>query len=157
MPIFTVRAKRATVVHEKFYYFDIGVYRSLRTLGFLDKASEIDGPGLEGLVLQHFRGWNDYQGAPYKLYYWRTQHGVEVDFIVYGKNNLYAIEVKHAKTIYQKDIKSLLAFCEDYPEATPILLYRGEECLKLKTVLCLPVEEFLKQLLPGQDCYQAKL
>jgi len=76
LPVFTVRAKRSTVAHEKFYFFDVGVYRSLRQVGFLDKDSEIDGPGLEGLVLQHLRAWNDYQGAPYKLYYWRTPFGV---------------------------------------------------------------------------------
>lgn len=60
----------------------MGVYHSLRAVGFLDSTSEIDGPGLEGLVLQHLRAWNDYQGSPYMLYYWRTQHGVEVDFIL---------------------------------------------------------------------------
>lgn len=151
LPVFTTRAKRAIVAHEKFYYFDVGVYRSLRAVGFLDSTSEIDGPGLEGLVLQHLRAWNDYQGMPYKLYYWRTQHGVEVDFILYGPNHLYAIEVKHAKNVYQKDIKSLLAFCEDYPETKPILLYQGHERLKIGAVLCLPVEAFLKQLLPGED------
>lgn len=151
LPVFTKRAKRATVAHEKFYFFDVGVYRSLRISGFLDSASEIDGPGLEGLVLQHLRAWNDYQGSPYKLYYWRTQHGVEVDFILYGPTHLYAIEVKHSKNVYQKDIKSLLAFGEDYPEATTILLYQGQERLKIGTVLCLPVDVFLKQLIPGQD------
>jgi predicted AAA+ superfamily ATPase len=148
IPVFNVRAKRNMVVHEKFYFFDVGVYRSLRSQGFLQNDSEIDGPGLEGLVLQHLRAWNDYQGSPYKLYFWRTQHGVEVDFILYGPNNLYAIEVKHAKSVYHKDIKSLQAFCEDYPEAVPILLYQGQERLKIGKILCLPVDRFLKQLNP---------
>jgi uncharacterized protein len=151
LPVFTVRAKRSTVAHEKFYFFDVGVYRSLRQIGFLDKASEIDGPGLEGLVLQHLRAWNDYQGAPCKLYYWRTPHGVEVDFIVYGKNHFYAIEVKHAKTVYHKDVKSLQAFCDDYPEATPILLYQGNDRLRIGSVICLPVDQFLKALIPGNS------
>lgn len=151
LPVFSVRAKRSTVVHEKFYFFDVGVYRSLRQMGLLDQPSEIDGPGLEGLVLQHLRAWNDYQGGPHKLYFWRTQHGVEVDFILYGKNSLYAIEVKYAKKVYPKDIKSLQAFCEDYPEATPILLYQGHERLQMGSVICIPVSDFLKNLIPGQD------
>lgn len=151
LPVFTVRAKRETVAHEKFYYFDVGVYRSLRAQQFLDQNSELDGPGLEGLVLQHLRAWNDYQGSPSKLYFWRTQYGVEVDFIVYGQHNFYAIELKHSNSIYQKDVKPLLAFCEDYPEATPILLYRGNNRMMIKNVICLPVDDFLRALRPGQD------
>ena len=150
LPVFTMRAKRATVAHEKFYFFDTGVYRSLRNLGFLDKSSEIDGPGLEGLVLQNLRAWNDYQGSPCKLYYWRTQYGVEIDFIIYGKDDFYAIEVKHSKMVHSKDVKGLQTFYSDYPEVTPILLYQGTERVVLGNVLCLPVDEFLKNLIPGR-------
>jgi len=148
LPVFTKRAKRELVSHEKFYYFDAGVYRNLRMTGFLDKISEINGPGLEGLVLQHLRAWNDYQGAPNRLFYWRTKHGVEVDFIVYGPAGLYAIEVKHASIVHEKDLSGLSAFCVDYPEAIPILLYSGQERLLKKNIHCLPVEDFLKTLTP---------
>lgn len=150
LPIFTVRAKRKTVAHAKFYYFDAGVYKSLRTTGFLDEMAEINGPGLEGLVLQHLRAWNDYQGAPNKLYYWRTSSGVEVDFIIYGPEGLYALEVKNTKIIHNKDLRSLETFCSDYPEAKAIMLYCGHERLQKKSVLCLPVEEFLKELVPSK-------
>lgn len=148
LPVFTLCAKRKTVSHNKFYYFDVGVYRSLRMTGFLDQITEVNGPGLEGLVLQHLRAWNDYQNSPNKLYYWRTQHGVEVDFIIYGPQGLYAIEVKNAKMIHDKDLKSLEIFCTDYPEAKAIMLYRGHEQLQKKSILCMPVEEFLKELIP---------
>lgn len=151
LPVFSVRAKRSTVVHEKFYYFDTGVYRSLRKVGFLDQNSELDGPGLEGLVLQHLRAWNDYQGQTYQLSYWRTQHGVEVDFILYGKSKLYAIEVKHGKKVHHADLRSLQAFCEDYPEATPILLYQGIDRLKMGQITCLPVHDFLQGLIPEKS------
>jgi hypothetical protein len=45
-------------------------------------------------------------------------------------------------------LKGLLSFKEDYPEAETCLLYRGKERLKIKSILCLPVEEFLKNLQP---------
>ena len=32
IPVFSKKAKRVTVTHPKFYYFDAGVYRSLRPL-----------------------------------------------------------------------------------------------------------------------------
>ena len=43
LPIFTKRAKRRTITHDKFYYFDSGVYRFLRPKGLLDRPDEIDG------------------------------------------------------------------------------------------------------------------
>ena len=43
LPVFTRRAKRAMTTHPKFYFFDAGVYRTLRPRGPLDSAEEIDG------------------------------------------------------------------------------------------------------------------
>lgn len=151
LPVFSLRAQRKIISHPKFYYFDTGVYKHLRATGFLDNESEINGAGLEGLVAQHLVAWNDYQDAPYKLYYWRTQHGVEVDFVVYGPKGFYAIEVKNSATIHPKDLTGLKSFCEDYPEATPLLLYRGKERLQKNTILCMPVDEFLVNLRPARS------
>ncbi len=148
IPVFTIRAKRELVSHPKFYYFDAGVYASLRPSGYLDTTQEMNGGGLEGLVAQHLRAWNDYQGSLNKIYYWRTRHGVEVDFIIDGKAGLFAIEVKNSDKIHSKDLNGLKSFCEDYPEATPLVLYRGKERLQKNKILCLPVEDFLKTLLP---------
>ena len=150
LPVFTIRAKRLLVSHAKFYYFDVGVYRSLRLTGFLDQNAEINGPGLEGLVLQNLRAWNDYQGAPYKFYYWRTKHGVEVDFIIYGRDLFLAIEVKSTSVIHKKDIRGLQSFCHDYPEASAVLVYYGEERLCIEGIHCIPVREFLCALNPDE-------
>lgn len=151
LPVFTKRAKRKTVAHAKFYYFDSGVFRSLRSQGPLDSTSELHGSTLEGLVLQHLKAWNDYQENKHEICYWRTQFGVEVDFIIYGINNFTAIEVKNSRNVHPQDINSLIFFGEDYPEAKLLLLYRGNEKFKIKNVLCLPVEEFLQNLHPQQQ------
>lgn len=151
LPVFTKRAKRATVMHPKFYYFDAGIFHSLRFQGPLDKNSEILGAALEGLVAQHLRAWNDYQGSPYALYYWRTRNGVEVDFIVYGPKGFYAIEVKNGKQVYNQDLRGLQTFCNDYPEAKPLLVYRGKEKLRIKNILCLPADEFLRSIHPDKN------
>lgn len=151
LPVFSLRAKREVISHPKFYYFDTGVYNSLRPSGYLDSTSEIHGPALEGLVAQHLRAWNDYQGAPNKLYYWRTRYGVEVDFIVDGKAGLFAIEVKNSSKIHSNDLIGLKAFCEDYPEATPLMLYRGKERLLKDNILCMPIEVFLAGLIPTSE------
>ena len=150
LPVFSKRAKRALITHEKFYFFDCGVFRALRPKGPLDRPSEIDGAALEGLVFQHIRAWNDYSGSPDFLGYWRTKAGVEVDFILYGERDFAAIEVKNAAILNPADFRGLKSFREDYPEARPILLYRGTERLLRDGILVLPVEDFLRNLVPGR-------
>jgi len=118
----------------------------LRTQGPLDSHQEINGIALEGLVAQHLQAWNDYQNRKCGLFYWRTRAGNEVDFIIYGPNTFYAIEVKASEHLHPKNFNGLNAFSEDYPEAKLILLYCGKEKLKKDTILCLPVTDWLLQL-----------
>ena len=99
VPVFTKRARRATAVHPKFYFFDAGVFRSLRPDGPLDQPSEIDGAALEGLVAQQLRAWIAYTPNDHELFYWRTRSGVEVDFVVYGTQQFAAIGISSAALI----------------------------------------------------------
>ena len=146
---FRKRAKRALISHPKFYLFDAGVFRSLRPKGPLDRPEEIDGHALEGLVAQHLRSWIAYTDNDYSLYFWKTRGGAEVDFIVYGPEGFYAVEVKNADKIYSKDLRHLRTFKQDYPESKGYFLYRGKERLRKDGILCLPCEEFLLRLHPG--------
>ncbi len=154
LPIFTKRAKRKTAAHAKFYFFDAGVFRSLRPQGPLDSIPETEGAALEGLVVQHLRAWNAYRGEANTLYYWRTQAGTEVDCVIYGKDGLWAFEVKNSPKVRPQDLRALRSFSEDYPQAKTVLIYRGSKKLKVNKVLCLPCEEFLKQLRPERLPYE---
>jgi len=150
VPVFRKRARRSLAAHPKLYLFDAGVYRSLRPMGPLDRPEEIGGHLIEGLVGQHLRAWIDYSGTDTRLYFWRTRSGVEVDFVLYGSEGLTAIEVKSAGRLRPQDLRPLKTFREDYPESTAMLLYRGTEPLLRDGILCLPCDEFLKTLVPGE-------
>lgn len=150
VPVFSRRAKRKPAAHPKFYLFDTGVFRSLRPTGPLDRPEEIDGAALEGLVAQHLRAWIAYSGADAELFTWRTQAGSEVDFVVYGGDAFSAIEVKNSGRVRPEDLRGLRTFAGDYPEARPLLLYRGERRMVVDGVLCLPVERFLADLRPDR-------
>ena len=150
LPVFTKRARRQLVGHDKFYLFDTGVYRTLRPKGPLDRPEEIEGAALEGLVHQHLRAWLDYSLVRGGLYFWRTRAGTEVDFIVYTDSGFWAVEVKNAKKLSGHDFAGLKAFHDDYPEAKTILLYRGTEDIVHDGTRVLPIEKFLRNLRPGK-------
>jgi predicted AAA+ superfamily ATPase len=150
LQVFTKRAKRALVSHPKFYLFDTGVFKALRPKGLLDSPNEIDGAGLEGLVFQHLLAWNALQDNEFDIYYWRSRGGIEVDFILYGEQGIFAIEVKNSDKIRNQDLRSLNEFRSDYPESQAIFLYRGKERLLKSGTICLPCDEFLINLHPDK-------
>ncbi|MFC1504520.1 ATP-binding protein [Spirochaetota bacterium] len=150
IPVFEKKAKRKLSSHPKFYFFDTGVFQTLRPKGPLDKPEEIGGAALEGLVFQNLMAWNAYNGSKYTVYYWRTRNGLEIDFILYGKPGIVAFEVKNSKKIRPVDLKPLLSFKEDYPSAKCVLLYRGKERLIKKNIICEPCEDFLLKLKTGK-------
>ncbi len=150
LPVFTRRASRQLSAHPKFYWFDAGVFRAMRPVGPLDSPEEVSGAALEGLVAQHLRAWLDLSGAEGSLHFWRTRAGNEVDFILYAPQGLWALEVKRSRVLRPQDFSGLRSFLEDYPEATGLLLYGGTETLQRHGILCLPVDRFLRVLVPGQ-------
>lgn len=153
LQVFTKKAKRELSSHPKFYLFDVGVYNTLRPRGLLDRKEEIEGVCLEGLVAQHLLAWSDYSSSRHEICFWRTRSGLEVDFVVYGPLGFWAIEVKNGSIIHPADTKSLEAFLTDYPMAKGALLYRGKEKLMKKGIICLPIDQFLPQIIPDQPLF----
>jgi len=125
------------------------VFRSLRPSGPLDRPEEIEGAALEGLVAQHLRAWCDDSGEDQRLFFWRTKAGLEVDFVVYGPRGFWAIDVKRTREPRPRDLRGLRTFREDYPEARALLLYLGEDRLRIGDVDCLPCADFLASIVPG--------
>jgi len=146
LPCFTKRAQRKLSEHPKFYYFDAGVYWQLRPKGPLDTPKEIGGAAFETLFLQHLRAIIDYYDLDLSIYFWRTAAGVEVDFIVYGENGLFAFELKSKQYIERKDFSGLKLFKKDYPIAHCYLIYAGEHTQKEEEIIALPMLQALFKL-----------
>jgi predicted AAA+ superfamily ATPase len=147
LPVFSKKAKRELLKKSKFFYFDVGVFRAIRPRGPLDLESEIIGPALETLILQNIRAINDYAELGYELFYWHTRKHEEVDFILYGKNRLIAIEVKSSSRLREGDFDGLIQFKVDYPMAESILIYGGTEEKVMRGVKIVPAPLFLKNIL----------
>ncbi len=152
LPVFTKKAKRRLATTPKFYYFDAGVYASIRPQGPMDDVSAMHGPVLETIVAQTLRAWIDYSTQDGKLFFWRSKSGLEVDFIVYGEIGFYAIEVKNTSRLHREDLNGLIEFKKDYPAAQCILLYHCKEKMRNDHgILCYPIESFLKAIRPNQS------
>jgi len=151
LPVFSKKAKRELVSHEKFYYFDAGVYRTIRPAGPLDQPQDIDGAALETLIIQQVRAWASYREQAEQLYFWRSRGGAEVDLIVYGKKGIWAIEIKNSGRVRPEDLTGLKEFGRDYPMAERILLYRGKHREVISGITCIPTVDFLAQLAPNAD------
>lgn len=143
---FTQRAKRKVIAHQKFYFFDTGIYKQLRPTSLIDTVAEVDGAGLETLFLQSLQAVNAYHQLQYNIHFWHTVNGDEVDFVVYGPKGFHAFEIKRSSQITSKSLKGLRAFAEEYPEARLHLLFLGKQREYHGAITATPFEQALREL-----------
>lgn len=146
LPIFSKRAKRRLARHPKFYFFDVGVYRTLRPMGPLDTPEEAEGIAFETLFFQEINAINSALSLGYEVYYWRTSNNAEVDFVLYGENGIKAFEVKRTARVSNRMLRGLRAFMKDYPEAKSYFIYGGKRHIHQGKTEIIPIKDILKNL-----------
>ena len=146
IPVFAKRAKRRMAAHPKFYFFDVGLYRTLRPKGPLDVPEEIGGHAFETLFLQELVAINSYLRLGYDIFYWKTSNNIEVDFVLYGDKGIKAFEIKRTGKVSSSMTRGLKAFLKDYPEAKAYFIYGGERRLREGNIEILPIKDALKEL-----------
>lgn len=146
IPVFAKRAKRRLVSHPKFYFFDVGLYRTLRPIGPLDMPEEVGGHAFETLFLQELIAINAYLGLGYNIFYWMTSNNIEVDFVLYGNKGIRAFELKRTGKVSSSMMRGLKAFLKDYPKAKTYFIYGGERRLREGDIEILPIRDALKEL-----------
>ncbi|MDI6768340.1 MAG: ATP-binding protein [Anaerolineales bacterium] len=92
--------------------------------GDLGKSREF-GTFFETLIYHHLRVLTRLMTPAGRLYFWRTQTGVEVDFVLEHGRRLLAIEVKRSDNPGYGDAAGLRAFLSEYPNASGGLLVHG--------------------------------
>lgn len=146
LPIFNKKAKRRLLAHPKFYFFDAGIYRTLRPMGPLDMPEIAEGMSSESLFFQNLLAVNDSLNLGYKLFYWRTATGIEVDFIAYGEKGIRAFEVKRSGRISSETLRGLKYFSKEYPQSKSFLIYGGKRKMKDGNIQIIPMAEALRNL-----------
>lgn len=145
LPVFSKRAKRELMTKRKFYFFDTGVYRTLRPKGPLDSESELNGPAFETLCLQELLALNSYHDLGYDFFHWRTRKHEEVDLVLYGERGLLAFEFKSSSRLRESDFNGLRLFAEDYPQAKLQVVYGGTESRTHAGIKIISAHDFFKK------------
>jgi len=143
-----LKSQRKRMSHQpKFYFFDNGVTRAL--LGTLqDPPNPFEqGRLFEQWVLQEIIRLNDYYQKDWKLSFWRTRHGAEVDILVSrGRNILCAIECKLSTQPSLSDLSGLRSFHEKHPDVPCFIAAPTKQSFRLSFARVLPPEILYKEL-----------
>ncbi|OGP99198.1 MAG: hypothetical protein A2026_20320 [Deltaproteobacteria bacterium RBG_19FT_COMBO_46_12] len=138
-PYFTHLGKRL-VKTPKLYFNDTGMATHLMGVNEW-KALENQGhagPMVETWVACELLKLMPILDHRFRLYFWRTQTGQEIDFLIERAGKLVAIEVKWGHRVDESDIKNLNRLAEDLRERLlfSVILYSGVESVPLgpKTV-----------------------
>ena len=111
------------------------------------------GAAREGLVFQHLAAWCE-ATPDAQLSTWRTTGGLEVDFVVETSSGLIAVEVKSGRTLRPADRRGLLAFHDEFPDATLIALADVPLPERQGPITVRPLERFLAGVVPGRPLLQ---
>lgn len=111
-----IKGIRKRMSHQpRFYFFDNGVTRAL--LGNVrGQPGPIEAGRLfEQWFIQEVYRLNEYFDKEWKMYFWRTSHGAEVDLLLESDGKpCCAIECKYKKNIARSNLSGLIAFHETF-------------------------------------------
>ena len=145
LPAYYFNQRKQITKSPKIYYIDTGLVNYFMQNNTIDKMmySAQWGSILETFVFSEFyKEIKDMVPKP-SLYYWRTNNGAEVDFVIEHNDKLIPIEVKAGMQIKKQSIRGLKSFIESQkPGMIPfaIVLYRGEKIVYLeKNILAIPL------------------
>jgi hypothetical protein len=133
-PYFTHAGKRL-VKTPKLYFNDTGM--AIHFSG-LDDWTTIEKLGASGPMLETWVACELCKILPildhrFRLYFWRTQAGHEVDFLIERGDRLVAIEVKWASRLQEADARGLARCAEELKDKLrfSVVLYSGTETIPL--------------------------
>jgi predicted AAA+ superfamily ATPase len=135
----------------KFYFFDPAIANSLmnRTVSQLKGAEA--GHCLEHYVFLELLAYREINHKYYKINYWRTKTGLEVDFIPDGGKT--AVEVKISESVHRADLSGLIAFTKEHRPQKSIVasLDRHRRAINVDDLKIdvYPIKDFLNELWSG--------
>ena len=143
-----VRSERKRISRQpKFYFFDNGVTRAL--LGsLLDPPTPREqGRLFEQWVLQEIVRMNEYHQKDWKLFFWRTSHGAEVDILISRATKIrYAVECKFKPQPTSVDLSGLRSFHEAHPDVPCFIVAPVDRAYNLSFARVVSPDQLFREL-----------
>ncbi len=132
----------------KFYLFDVGVAGSMVKRYIPEERGEYFGKAFEHFIFTEIAAHSSYSELDYKINFWRTKSGYEVDFIL-GEGTV-AIEVKGTNCVENREMRALNAFIDEYaPQKAFIVCNEKAERVHAQ-IKIIPWGKFLEDLWGGR-------
>jgi len=112
------------------------------------KANLLGGRAFEHFIFTEIVAHSSYGELDYRINYWRTRAGYEVDFIL-GEREV-AIEVKGQSSVDNRDLRPLKAFMEEYATKKALVVCNDKEERVLGKIRVMPWRRFLEELWEGK-------
>ena len=117
---FLKNARKRILSSSKYYFFDLGVRNALARVPLSDQLLNAQkGILFEHAVMLEIIRRVKVLNKNYKINYWRTSGGAEVDCIIDTGDNIIPIEIKASARVASSEIKGLKNFLEDYKKIAP--------------------------------------
>lgn len=112
---FVSQSRKRILKTPKFYFFDTGVRNALARIPMDPQILNIQaGKLFEQWVMTELYERCVYLGSGYRLSFWKTVSGVEVDIVVTTPQEVIPIEVKWTVSPDRSDARSLETFLDEY-------------------------------------------
>jgi predicted AAA+ superfamily ATPase len=116
VPAWTRSERRRLVSHPRYYFFDTGVTNALAHTLMDQLNPKVFGRRFEQFVICQLMACIHYKRLDRQLYYWRTNHGAEVDLLLCeGSRIVCALEIKSSQNIAREQLGGLKSFILDNP------------------------------------------
>lgn len=135
--------KRAEITSRPKYYFIDNGFRNQSLENFLPLSSRQDkGLLVEGAIFQELLKYREQNYLNYRINFWRTKGGAEVDFILSYNEEVLPIEVKYQNIQKFKVSKSFRSFIEAYEPKVALIItnhFKKEELVNNTLVKMIPL------------------
>ena len=139
--------RKRLAAHPKFFFFDLGVTNAInkRLTGSLDPLTR--GKLFEQFIILETYRQLHYRRSEANLYFWRTNHGAEVDLLIEKHGKIVgAFEIKSSPRIAGAHLSGIRAFQEEHPKVPCFVVCTAHHASSLGNAKILPWASYLKQL-----------
>jgi len=133
----------------KYYLVDNGITNALlkRLTISLSLDAALKGKLFEQWIVSETNACLHYHASEANMYFWRTNHGAEVDLLIEKHGKLKgAFEIKSTAHVKNSHLSGLRSFQEEHPEVPCFVISQVPCPYELKKIVILPWSHYLKKL-----------